>query len=52
MPGTAVQPMQRAEMDRLIEQHLIAESAGDTAGCVAMYTDDVIHEVVGGPSGH
>jgi steroid delta-isomerase-like uncharacterized protein len=43
--------MQRAEMDRLIEQHLVAETAGDTAGCVAMYTDDVIHEVVGGPLG-
>jgi steroid delta-isomerase-like uncharacterized protein len=43
--------MQPAEMDRLIEQHLSAESAGDTTGCVAMYTADVIHDVVGAPHG-
>ncbi len=43
--------MQPAEMDRLIEQHLVAEAAGDTDGCVAMYTDDVIHDVVGAPHG-
>lgn len=43
--------MQRAEMARLIKQHLVAETAGDTAGCVAMYTDDVIHDVVGAPHG-
>lgn len=38
-------------MDRLIEEHLAAEMAGDSAGCVAMYTDDVVHDVVGMPSG-
>jgi steroid delta-isomerase-like uncharacterized protein len=38
-------------MDRLIEQHLLAEKAGDAAGCVAMYTDDVEHDVVGVPQG-
>jgi steroid delta-isomerase-like uncharacterized protein len=38
-------------MDRLIEQHLKAEFAGDPAGCVAMYTDDVVHDVVGWPAG-
>lgn len=43
--------MRREEMDRLIEKHLTAEKAGDTAGCVAMYTDDVIHDVVGSPTG-
>jgi len=43
--------MQPAEMDRLIEQHLAAEAAGDADGCVAMYTDDVIHDVVGSPLG-
>ncbi len=43
--------MERAEMDRLIEQHLQAEMAGDPDGCVAMYTDDVIHDVVGMPTG-
>lgn len=39
------------EMDRLIEEHISAEAAGDTAGCVAMYTDDVVHDVVGAPHG-
>lgn len=43
--------MRRDEMDALIEQHLQAEMAGDTAGAVAMYTDDVEHDVVGAPSG-
>jgi len=43
--------MTRQEMDRLIEEHLTAEAAGDTAGCVAMYTDDVVHDVVGAPHG-
>ena len=43
--------MQAAEMDRLIEEHLKAEFAGDVDGCVAMYTDDVVHDVVGWPKG-
>lgn len=43
--------MRPEEMDRLIEAHLAAEMAGDTAGCVAMYTDDVEHDVVGTPHG-
>jgi steroid delta-isomerase-like uncharacterized protein len=43
--------MQREEMDRLIEQHLKAEAAGDTPGAVAVYTDDVVHDVVGWPAG-
>jgi steroid delta-isomerase-like uncharacterized protein len=43
--------MQRDEMDRLIEEHLAAERAGDPSGAVAMYTDDVIHDVVGSPTG-
>jgi steroid delta-isomerase-like uncharacterized protein len=38
-------------MDRLIEAHITAEMAGDTAGCVAMYTEDVEHDVVGAPHG-
>lgn len=38
-------------MDRLIDQHIAAEIAGDTGGCVAMYTDDVEHDVVGMPDG-
>jgi steroid delta-isomerase-like uncharacterized protein len=43
--------MQREEMNRLIQQHLTAEKAGNPAACVAMYTDDVIHDVVGSPTG-
>lgn len=45
------QLMQRSDMDRLIEAHLRAEAAGDTASCVAMYTDNVEHDVVGAPHG-
>lgn len=43
--------MTPADMNRLIDQHIAAETAGDTAGAVAMYTDDVVHDVVGAPSG-
>ena len=38
-------------MDRLIEEHLSAEKASDPDGSVAMYTDDVVHDVVGSPLG-
>jgi len=38
-------------MDALIQEHLRAENAGDTDGCVAMYTADVVHDVVGNPAG-
>ena len=43
--------MTPAEMNKLIDQHLAAEMAGDTGGAVAMYTDDVIHDTVGAPHG-
>jgi len=43
--------MDKQEMDDLIKQHIDAEAAGDTPGCVAMYTDDVVHDVVGAPHG-
>jgi hypothetical protein len=39
--------MQAQDMNRVIEAHLKAESAGDTTGCVAMYTNNVEHDVVG-----
>ncbi len=39
------------QMDHLIEAHIAAETAGDTDGCVAVYTDDVEHDVVGFPAG-
>lgn len=47
-PNTGMTP---AEMDALIEQHIAAEIAGDTQAAVAMYTDDVIHDDVGAPTG-
>lgn len=43
--------MTPAEMNQLIDQHIAAEMAGDTEGAVAMYTDDVIHDDVGAPTG-
>ena len=43
--------MEQATMDRLIAEHVRAKMAGDPAGAVAMYTDDVEHDVVGAPTG-
>ena len=43
--------MNRTDMDRLIEIHLEAEEAGDTARAVSVYTEDVEHDVVGAPRG-
>jgi steroid delta-isomerase-like uncharacterized protein len=43
--------MKPPEMDRLIEIHLAAEKAADTARAVSVYTDDVEHDVVGFPDG-
>ena len=43
--------MEPQEMDALIDRHLQAEIAGDLDGAVAVYTDDVEHDVgmPGGP---
>ena len=38
-------------MRSLVERHLKAEGAGDVDGAVAVYTDDVEHDVVGWPEG-
>ncbi len=43
--------MERHEMDHLVHRHLKAEGAGDVEGCVAVYTDDIEHDVVGWPTG-
>lgn len=43
--------MEQAVMDRLVRAHIAAEIAADPAGAVAMYTDDVEHDVVGFPGG-
>src|SRR3712207_679538 len=41
----------RSTMDDLIAQHLEAEMAGDAEGAARVYTDDVVHDVVGWPTG-
>jgi steroid delta-isomerase-like uncharacterized protein len=43
--------MDEREMRALVERHLKAEGAGDVDGAVAVYTDDVEHDVVGWPTG-
>ena len=43
--------MEREEMDRLIEAHLQAESAGDAQAWAAVYTDDAELDVVGTAAG-
>lgn len=40
-----------AEMRSLVERHMAAEAAGDIDGAVAVYTDDVEHDMVGAPAG-
>ena len=43
--------MNQEHMEQLIETHLAAEMVGDSEGCVAVYTEDVEHDVVGAPHG-
>jgi steroid delta-isomerase-like uncharacterized protein len=43
--------MNREDMLRLIDDHITAESKSDLDGAVAVYTDDVEHDVVGWPTG-
>lgn len=43
--------MDRLQMDELIDTHIKAEMAGDIPASVAVYTDDVVHDVVGSPTG-
>ena len=43
--------MKPEEMYRLIEAQLEAEMAGDSARSIAMYPEDVEHDVVGSPLG-
>ncbi len=43
--------MDRRRMDELIDQHVHAEDAGDLDTAVAVYTDDIEHDVVGAPGG-
>ncbi len=43
--------MELSEMQSLVQAHLKAEGAGDVEGAVAVYTDDIEHDVVGWPTG-
>lgn len=51
IPPTRRHTMSPEEMDKLIEAHIAAESSGDPDGTVAMFTDDIEHDVVGFPAG-
>ena len=41
--------MDHSQMQDLVSRHLRAEGAGDIEGAIAVYTDDVEHDVVGFP---
>jgi SnoaL-like domain len=43
--------MDRAEMDRIINEHFVYEATDDIDGVLATLTDDVTHHVVGSPWG-
>ena len=38
-------------IDRLIERHFREEAEGDVAGTLTTFTDDVVHDVGGDPTG-
>lgn len=43
--------MTQERIKELIERHIAAEMAGDSAGAISVYTGDVEHDVVGWPTG-
>jgi hypothetical protein len=43
--------MNRADMDRMINEHFIYEATDDIEGVLSTLTDDVTHHVIGGPWG-
>jgi steroid delta-isomerase-like uncharacterized protein len=43
--------MDSSKMQVLVDRHMAAENNGDLDGAVAVYTDDVEHDVVGFPEG-
>lgn len=49
--GAIPEYMKEREMRALIDRHLEAEGRGDVDGALAVYTDDVEHDVVGFPDG-
>jgi steroid delta-isomerase-like uncharacterized protein len=42
--------MDEGQMQALVDSHMRAEGAGDIDGAVAVYTDDIEHDVVGFPT--
>ena len=42
--------MNSSQMQELVDRHMAAENHGDIDGAVAVYTDDVVHDVVGFPN--
>ena len=42
--------MDSAQMKSLVDTHIRAEGTGDVDGAVAVYTDDIEHDVVGFPN--
>jgi len=42
--------MDSAELQSLVDRHIRAEGLGDVDGAVAVYTDDIEHDVVGFPN--
>jgi predicted ester cyclase len=43
--------MDSSQIQGLVDSHMRAENQGDIDGAVAVYTDDVEHDVVGFPDG-
>jgi ketosteroid isomerase-like protein len=43
--------MDRASMDKLVNDHFMYEATADLEGVISTYTDDPEHHVVGGPDG-
>jgi len=41
----------REAIDHIIDEHFRQEAAGDVAGTLTTFTDDVVHDVVGDPAG-
>ncbi len=41
--------MDSSQMQQLVDDHMRAENQGDIEGAVAVYTDDIEHDVVGFP---
>lgn len=43
--------MNRESMDKVVSDHFMYEAVGDIEGVMRTFTDDAVHEVVGGPFG-